>query len=257
MKIVTWNVNGIRARGRTRSPRSSSASSPTCSACRRSRPRVDHIPSVGDLPGYWCYWHGTKGYSGVALLVSSELARPSGRSTCTPSSTTRRASPRPRRRRDRWSRRSTCRTAAKTSRAKLRFLEAMVAYAAALRATGDAVVLCGDINVARTSATSTRRSATTGAIGQLPRGAGAVRAHPRRGRAARRRPRARSRQRRPVHLVGALAQHAPAQHRVAARLRARQRRAGGDAPELRRRSARSAPAITRRWWRPSREGAGS
>ena len=34
----------------------------------------DHIPkTVCDLPGYWCYWHGTKGYSGVALFVRKEL----------------------------------------------------------------------------------------------------------------------------------------------------------------------------------------
>ena len=60
------------------------------------------------------------------------------------------------------------------------------------------------------------------------RGAGAARAD-HRPRPGRRRPRARSRQRRPVHLVGAVAEHAPAQHRLAARLRARQRGAGARA----------------------------
>src|SRR6185503_4428375 len=47
------------------------------------------------------------------------------------------------------------------------------------------------------------------------------------------RPRTGSRQRHPVHLVGAMAQHAAAQHRLAARLRARQRAAGGPDVALR------------------------
>ena len=46
-------------------------------------------------------------------------------------------------------------------------------------------------------------------------------------RPGRRRPRARSRQRRPVHVVGALAQHAAAQHWLAAGPCVRQRRARG------------------------------
>ena len=36
-----------------------------------------------DLEGYWCYWHGDKGYSGVGLHVSRALA--AERPACLPS----------------------------------------------------------------------------------------------------------------------------------------------------------------------------
>ena len=58
-------------------------------------------------------------------------------------------------------------------------------------------------------------------------------------------------QRQPLHLVGALAQHAPAQHRLAARLRPGERRARRADLALRVDARISAPAITRPWWRRS------
>src|SRR6185436_7118974 len=74
MKIVTWNVNGVRARG-----------SEVAALVERERPDVlclqeikvapDHLPKeIGDIPGYWCAWHGMKGYSGVALHVRRAVA---------------------------------------------------------------------------------------------------------------------------------------------------------------------------------------
>ena len=70
MKIATWNVNGIRAR-----------QAQLEAWLAREQPDV-RLPAgdqgvagaaaglLCDLEGYWCYWHGDKGYSGVALLVS-------------------------------------------------------------------------------------------------------------------------------------------------------------------------------------------
>ena len=110
------------------------------------------------------------------------------------------------------------------------------------------LVLCGDLNVARTDRDVHPKERKPRAIGQLPGGAGAARAHHRE-RPRRRRPRARSRQRRPVHLVGALAQHAAAQHRLAPRLRAGELRASRSAPCHARCRRKSARATTRRWWR--------
>ena len=109
--------------------------------------------------------------------------------------------------------------------AKMRFLEAMDAYAAVVsgRPAG-ALVLCGDLNVARTERDVHPKERKAARDRPAARGARAARAH-HRPRAGRRRARARSRQRRPVHLVGAVAQHAPAQHRLAARLRVRVSRA--------------------------------
>jgi len=72
MTIATWNVNGIRARHgqlldlieRDR---------PDVICLQEIKASVDQIPLLlCDLAGYWCYWHGGKGYSGVALHVSRE-----------------------------------------------------------------------------------------------------------------------------------------------------------------------------------------
>jgi len=150
VKIATWNVNGIRAR-----------QDEVASFVTREQPDVlclqeikatrDHIPkTVCDLPDHWCYWHGTKGYSGVALIVRKEIEadRPM---YIHPDF-------------DVETRIASVRVAGtlvasiyvpnggKDFAGKVRFLEAMAAYVAALRATGDRVVLCGDINIARTEA---------------------------------------------------------------------------------------------------------
>ena len=75
----------------------------------------------------------------------------------------------------------------------------------ALRATGDRVVLCGDLNVARTPIGRPPEGAQRPRRRPAPRGARAVRAPAGRGRPGRRRARGGSRQRRAVHLVGAVA----------------------------------------------------
>ena len=85
-----------------------------------------------------------------------------------------------------------------------------------------ALVICGDLNIARTDMDVHPKERKPRAIGQLPGGARAARAD-HRPRPGRRRPRARARQRSDVHVVGAVAQHATAQHRLAPRLRPGQR----------------------------------
>ena len=214
-------------------------SSPTSCACRRSRRRPSKSrAALRELAGYWCYWHGgAKGYSGVALHVAKSLTRNSGARLViriSPRSSTRaRASP-PRRR--------ACRRRRAAVGVGLR----------AQRRQGPRPPRCG----------SSTRSSVRGGVGarcradrpspgpvrrsqcrarrdrRPPQGAQArarsascreerelLRAAAR-PRARRRRARARSRQRPALHLVGALAQPAPAQHRLAHRLRAGQRRAG-------------------------------
>jgi exodeoxyribonuclease-3 len=129
----------------------------------------DHIPgSVGELAlaDYWCYWHGSKGYSGVALLVRKgvEADRPM---YVHPDF-------------DVETRIAVVRVAGtlvasiyvpnggKDFAAKVRFLHAMADYAAALRATGDRVVLCGDLNVARTEQDVHPSERDDRAVGQRP-----------------------------------------------------------------------------------------
>ena len=118
------------------------------------------------MEGYWCYWHGGKGYSGVALHVSKSRApdRPlfshptfdlehrivvvdlgdlTVASVYVPNG-------------------------GKDFPAKIRFLEAMAAYAAASAERGRTLVLCGDLNVARTDRDVHPKERKPRAIGQLP-----------------------------------------------------------------------------------------
>jgi len=168
VKIATWNVNGIRAR-----------QDEVASFVAREQPDVlclqeikatrDHIPgTVGELAlaDYWCYWHGTKGYSGVALLVRKaiEASRPvyihpefdvdTRIAAARVEGTTVASVYVPNGGRD--------------FAGKVRFLEAMAAYVAALRATSDRLVLCGDINIARTEMDVHPSERDSRLVGQRP-----------------------------------------------------------------------------------------
>src|SRR5689334_16250430 len=67
MKIVTWNVNGIRAR-EAQLLELLERESPDVMCLQEIKAAADQIPAaLVTLPGYWSYWHGEKGYSGVAL----------------------------------------------------------------------------------------------------------------------------------------------------------------------------------------------
>jgi exodeoxyribonuclease-3 len=166
MKIVTWNVNGIRAR-KDEVADFVAREQPDVLCLQEIKAAVDHIPKpISELPDYWSYWHGTKGYSGVALLV--KRAREAERPLYVHPEF------------DHETRFAATRVGAilvasiyvpnggKDFGAKLRFLEAMIAYAAALRATGDRVVLCGDLNIARTVRDVHPKERNDRAIGQLP-----------------------------------------------------------------------------------------
>ena len=75
MKIATWNVNGIRAR-QGELLRGSPPSTPDIVCLQEIKASLDQLPfELRDVEGYWAIWHGEKGYSGVALLVSKSSAR--------------------------------------------------------------------------------------------------------------------------------------------------------------------------------------
>jgi exodeoxyribonuclease-3 len=166
MKIATWNVNGIRAR-----------QDEVAAFIERERPDVmclqeikaapDHIPKVVcELPGYWCYWHGTKGYSGVGLHVRREVA-PERPAFTHPAF-------------DEETRIAVTEVGGvavasvyvpnggKDFSGKMRFLEAMEGYAAAMRAAGRALVLCGDLNIARAERDVHPRERDARLVGQRP-----------------------------------------------------------------------------------------
>jgi len=166
MKIVTWNVNGIRAREKQ-----------VAELIERERPDVfclqeikaspDQVPAaLCELPGYWCYWHGHKGYSGVGLHVRRE-AFPGPPEFRHPAF-------------DRETRVVTADLGAslvasiyvpnggKDFAAKMRFLEAMEEFAAEAHAAGKEVLLCGDLNVARTDQDVHPKERKPNIIGQRP-----------------------------------------------------------------------------------------
>ena len=150
MKITTWNVNGVRAR-----------EAQVFEWVRLERPDVlclqeikaspHQVPvSLVELEGYWCCWHGHKGYSGVGLHVSKAAApvRPvfshphfdhENRIALVALGELIVAS-------------IYVPNGGKDFPAKLRFLQALEQYVAQQHAQGKKLILCGDLNVARTPA---------------------------------------------------------------------------------------------------------
>src|SRR5436853_3614790 len=170
LKIGTWNVNGIRAR-QAQVQEWIERERPDVVCLQEIKASSDQVPTVlCEMQGYWCYWHGDKGYSGVALHVSQAIA------------SERAAFAHPA-----FDYENRIVTASVSDRgvevtvasvyvpnggkdfpAKMRFLEALDAYARALQASGRQLVLCGDLNVARTDRDVHPKERKPRAIGQLP-----------------------------------------------------------------------------------------
>jgi exodeoxyribonuclease-3 len=128
------------------------------------------------MEGYWCYWHGGKGYSGVALHVKKDIApeRPIF-SHPTFDYENRMVSVQVRPKADAATADASVTVASiyapnggKDFPAKMRFLEALNDYARAFQVTGQMVILCGDLNVARTDMDVHPKERKPRAIGQLP-----------------------------------------------------------------------------------------
>jgi exodeoxyribonuclease-3 len=166
MKIVTWNVNGIRAR-QAQVQEFLDHEQPDVLCLQEIKASPEQLPVwLCEMEGYWCYWHGGKGYSGVALHVR-KAASPDRPAFHHPEF-------------DYEHRIVTVRlpqvtvasvyvpNGGKDFAAKMRFLEAMDAYAAALHAEGAPLVLCGDMNVARTEMDVHPKERKPRSIGQLP-----------------------------------------------------------------------------------------
>ena len=147
MKVVIWNVNGIRAR-QHEVANVIETEHPDIVCLQEIKASTDKVPALMVAAnGYWCFWHGASGYSGVALLVShrffteppafrhpsfdheerivvADLGSISVASVYVPNG-------------------------GKDFEAKMRFLESLVAWSAETRASGRTVLVCGDLNVAR------------------------------------------------------------------------------------------------------------
>ena len=166
MKIATWNVNGIRAR-QAQVEHWLERDSPDIVCLQEIKASTDQLPTgLCEMQGYWCYWHGGKGYSGVAIHVSQSLA-PERPRFSHPSF-------------DFEHRIVTVElgdvtvasiyvpNGGKDFPAKMQFLEQLDAFAAAEQQQGSTIVLCGDLNVARTERDVHPKERKPRAIGQLP-----------------------------------------------------------------------------------------
>jgi exodeoxyribonuclease-3 len=167
MKIATWNVNGIRARGAEVADWIAKER-PDVFCLQEIKASSDQIPAlILDFDGYSCHWHGGgKGYSGVAMLVRSDStgARPDFSHPHF----------------DYETRVVTARVAGvvvesiyvpnggKDFDAKMRFLGDLVNEAAGWQREGTPLVLCGDLNVARAEIDVHPKERKTLAIGQRP-----------------------------------------------------------------------------------------
>lgn len=164
--IATWNVNGIRARA-----------DQLCEWLERDRPdivclqelkaEVAQIPPQCELTEHYvAYWHGLKGYSGVSLhvhrdvvtqdpifshpefdvesrIVQVDVGELTIASVYVPNG-------------------------GKDYTAKISFLQAMTAWSRQVIAEGRDLVICGDINIARSDMDVHPKERKPNKIGQLP-----------------------------------------------------------------------------------------
>ena len=151
MKVATWNVNGIRARqGELLSWLA--AERPDVVCLQEIKASIDQLPfELRDLEGYWAGWHGEKGYSGVGLLVSRALAPAPPRLEHPAFDFEQRIAVA-----DVALDTGVARVASvyvpnggKDYAAKLRFLSALDTWAEDAARDGQALLVCGDLNVAR------------------------------------------------------------------------------------------------------------
>jgi len=166
MKLASWNVNSLKVR----LPHLLdwlATQAPDVVCLQEIKASSDQVPAaLCEMEGYWCYWHGAKGYSGVALHVSQRVApeRPAFShpafdyenrivlvhlpdvtvaSVYVPNG-------------------------GKDFPAKMQFLAALEAFARERQTAPQAVVICGDLNIARTDMDVHPKERKPRAIGQLP-----------------------------------------------------------------------------------------
>ena len=166
MKVATWNVNGIRARD-AQLHQFLDKEQPDVLCLQEIKASLDQLPVwLCDIEGYWCYWHGDKGYSGVGLHVRKATFPDRPDFTHPAFDYERRiaAVTLP------WATVASIYVpnGGKDFPAKVAFLQAMDVYAATLQAAGRTTVLCGDLNIARTDRDVHPKERKPRAIGQLP-----------------------------------------------------------------------------------------
>lgn len=166
MRIGTWNVNGIRKRlSEVNDWIAAERLDVVCLQEIKASP--DQIPVVlCEMDGYWCYWHGAKGYSGVGLHVSRSLIAQHPEFTHPAFDYENRivavdlpvltiAS-------------VYVPNGGKDFPAKMEFLAALEQYVADRTQLATPLLICGDLNIARTDMDVHPKERKPRAIGQLP-----------------------------------------------------------------------------------------
>jgi exodeoxyribonuclease-3 len=166
LKIATWNVNGIRAR-ETQLLEWVQRERPDVVCLQELKSTVAQVPpSLCELEGYRCYWHGARAYSGVGLhlrrdafaeeprflhptfdyetrIVTAQMGDLNLVSVYVPNG-------------------------GKDFPAKMQFLREMERYVTEIHASGGRVVLCGDINIARSERDVHPKERNPTLVGQRP-----------------------------------------------------------------------------------------
>lgn len=166
MKVVTWNVNGIRARQQELSDLLE-AEAPDVVCLQEVKASPDKVPDLlVSAAGYCCYWHGAGGYSGVALLVRQAFVEAAPAFTHPAF--------------DMENRIVVAGVGAvlvasvyvpnggKDYEAKLRFCEALKSWAGETIRRGQSLLICGDLNVAREERDVHPKLQKAGQIGTRP-----------------------------------------------------------------------------------------
>ena len=243
MKIATWNVNGIRAR-QAQVQDLLEREQPDVLCLQEIKASLDQLPVwLADIEGYWCYWHGGKGYSGVGLHVRKDHCAESPAFHHPPF--------------DFEHRIVTVHAARGDRGVDLRAERRQGLRRQDAVPRGDGRLRRGVRGGGPAAGALRRPERGAHRHGRAPEGAEAARHRPaargarahradHRPRPGRRAAHAASRQRGAVHVVGAVAQHEAAQHRLAARLRARASARSPRAPSRASCSASSARATTAR-----------
>jgi exodeoxyribonuclease-3 len=166
MKVVTWNVNGVRAR-ELQVVEWLEREKPDVLCLQELKAASDQMPlSLAAPEGYATYWHGHKGYSGVGLLLKTDTFHDtilfSHPDFDHETRIVEAATPR-------FSVASVyVPNGGKDFAAKLAFLEAMGRWAREARTAGKVLLVCGDLNVALTDKDVHPKERKAGAIGQRP-----------------------------------------------------------------------------------------
>ncbi len=166
LKIATWNVNGIRAR-EAQFLEWVERERPDAVCLQELKSTVDQVPpSICELQGYRCHWHGARAYSGVGLHIRRDAFSEEPRFLHPPF--------------DYETRIVTAEIGSlivasvyvpnggKDFPAKMKFLGEMERYVAEVHASGARLVICGDINITRTERDVHPKERNPDLVGQRP-----------------------------------------------------------------------------------------